>query len=150
LRDESYAAYAADAAVKKRPLVLYAATTDGQLHAFKVASNDSADTAKVDKLENNEIWSFIPPHVLPGILPTYGRQALLLDGTPVVSDVAGSTVTGLFERTRAQAQAGAASTKWSSVLVAGGGSAGGFYYALDITNPYDPKFLWQLSTNDSS
>ncbi|MDI1431282.1 PilC/PilY family type IV pilus protein [Polyangium sorediatum] len=140
LRDESYAAFAADPEYKKRPLVLFAATTDGQLHAFKVASNDSADAQRVDTLENNELWSFLPPHVLPGLLPTYGRQAFLLDGSPVVKDV-------IFERTRAQAQAGAAGSKWRSVLIAAGGLGGSFYYALDVTKPSDPKFLWQLSTN---
>ena len=43
LRDESYAAFAADPLIQKRPLMIYTATTDGQLHGFKVASNDSAD-----------------------------------------------------------------------------------------------------------
>jgi type IV pilus assembly protein PilY1 len=142
LRDESYAAFAADPIVKKRPVVLFAATTDGQLHAFKVASNDPADLLRVDKLENNELWSFLPPHVLPGILPTYGRQAFLLDGSPIVKDV-------IFQRTRAQAQAGASGAQWRTVLVAGGGLGGGFYYALDVTNPADPRFLWQISSSET-
>jgi len=138
LRDESYAAFSA--AKAKRPLMLYAATTDGQLHAFKVSANDPADTQRVDTLANNELWSFLPPHVLPGILPTYGRQAFLLDGSPVVKDV-------IFQRTRAQAQAGAlGGAEWKTVLLAGGGLGGSFYYALDVTNPATPKFLWQLST----
>jgi type IV pilus assembly protein PilY1 len=142
LRDESYAAFAADAQVQKRPLVLFSATTDGQLHAFKIASNDASDTLKADKLANNELWSFLPPYVLPGILPTYGQQAFLLDGSPVIKDV-------IFERSSAQAQAGASGAKWRTVLVAGGGLGGGFYYALDVTNPADPKFLWQIATDDS-
>ncbi|UQA55031.1 PilC/PilY family type IV pilus protein [Polyangium aurulentum] len=142
LRDESYAAFAADVQVQKRPIVLFAATTDGQLHAFKIASNDKADLFKADKLENNELWSFLPPYVLPGILPTYGQQAFLLDGSPVIKDV-------IFERTSAQAQAGALGSKWRTVLVAGGGLGGGFYYALDVTDPSDPKFLWQLATDDN-
>src|SRR5262249_52279159 len=42
--------------------------------------------------------------------------------------------------------------QWHRVLLAGGGQAGGFYYALDITNVSDnpvapPRFLWQLSTD---
>ena len=31
----------------------------------------------------------------------------------------------------------------------GGRGGGGFYYALDVTDPYSPTFLWQLSTNAS-
>src|SRR5262249_50197567 len=94
---------------------------------------------KVDHIENNEIWSFMPPYVLPRILPTYNTQALLLDGAPVVRDV-------IFERTLAQSQAGGSGgITWSTVLVAGGGAGGSFYYALDVTDPYKPKFLWQIS-----
>jgi hypothetical protein len=53
LRDESYANFAV--AQSKRPLMLYTATTDGQLHAFKVSANDSNDLLKVDSLKNNEL-----------------------------------------------------------------------------------------------
>ncbi|HRI64521.1 MAG TPA: PilC/PilY family type IV pilus protein, partial [Polyangium sp.] len=140
LRDESYAAFAADPLIQKRALMMYAATTDGQLHGFKVASNDPSDLLPVDALRNNELWSFIPPYVLPGILPTYGRQALLLDGSLVHKDV-------IMERTRTQAQGGALGVNWRSVIVGAGGAGGGFYYALDVTNAASPQFLWQISTN---
>ncbi|HVY46374.1 MAG TPA: hypothetical protein VHB21_10870 [Minicystis sp.] len=136
LQDDSYSTFALQQA--KRPTVIFAATTDGQLHAFKVAPGDPADTFKVDALANNELWSFFPPIVLPSLLATYNQQALLLDGAPIVQDV-------VFERTEAQAVAGSAG--WHTVLLAGGGSAGGFYYALDVTDPTTPQFLWQLSTD---
>lgn len=138
LRDESYSAFAI--AQKERPLMLYTATVDGQLHAFQVASNKSSDTFKVDAVANNELWSFFPPYVLPRILGTYDQQAILLDGAPVVKDV-------VFERTQANADAGTAA--WRTVLLAGGGAGGSFYYALDITDPTKPSFLWQLSTDDA-
>lgn len=141
-RDESWAAFAASEPIRKRPPVLFAATTDGQLHAFQIAANDPADPLRVDTLENNELWSFFPPYVLPGILPTYGQRALLLDGSPVVRDV-------VFSRTRAEALAGSATTQWHTVLVGGGGMGGGFYYALDVTDPRSPTFLWQLSTDET-
>jgi type IV pilus assembly protein PilY1 len=134
LRDESYALFAQQQA--RRPIMLYTATTDGQLHAFQVASNDVADPLKVDKEENNELWSFLPPHVLPRILPTYNQQAFLLDGAPIVRNI-------VMERTAADVQAGVAA--WKTVLLAGGGAGGAFYYALDVTDPTTPKFLWQLS-----
>lgn len=138
LRDESYAAFAVTQ--RERPLMLYTATVDGQLHAFQVASNKSSDSFKADSIANNELWSFFPPHVLPRILGTYDQQAILLDGAPVVKDV-------VFERKPAEAD-GATAT-WNTVLVAGGGAGGSFYYALDVTNPTKPKFLWQLSTDDA-
>ncbi|WP_437679843.1 hypothetical protein [Sorangium sp. So ce131] len=140
--DESYQLFAE--AQANRPLVLYTATTDGQLHAFQVAPSTAADPLKVDRLQNNELWSFLPPYVLPRLLPTFNQQSLLLDGAPVVKNV-------VFERTAAQAAAAgtAAGATWRTVLVASGGAGGSFYYALDVTDPRDPQFLWQLSTDRS-
>lgn len=145
LRDDTYSSYATQQA--NRPLMLYTATTDGQLHAFKIAASDPADTFKIDQLTNNEIWSFFPPSVLPNLLGSYDRQALLLDGAPVIADVPGQVVPGtsapVYERRRQLP------VQWSSVLLAGGGAAGGFYYALDITTPSAPRFLWQLSKDQN-
>lgn len=137
LRDSSYLDFAEVQGT--RELMLYAATVDGQLHAFKVASNDPDDVDNlVDKLENNELWSFLPPAVLPSMISQYpNTQQILLDGPPVVQDI-------VYERTTEDAEAGAA--KWNTVLVAGGRGGGGVYYALDVTDPADPKFLWQISS----
>ncbi len=138
LRDESYDAFASAQAA--RPTMLYVSTTDGQLHAFKVAANTQNDPLKVDKLENNELWSFLPPAVLPRLLTTYNQQAILLDGQVVVKDV-------VLERTSAQAIAGIGGSgpQWKTILLAGGGGGGGYYFALDVTDPTQPEFLWQLS-----
>ncbi|MSP24287.1 MAG: hypothetical protein EXR75_03800 [Myxococcales bacterium] len=140
LRDADYEKFAL--ANANRPLMLYSVTTDGQIHAHKVASNVAADPMLVDKLENNELWSFIPPFALPGLISTYpNTQKVLLDGTPIVKDV-------VFERSLGQAKAagtGSGAT-WSTVMVVGGGSGGGFYVALDVTDPTKPKFLWQISS----
>ncbi|MFO0758810.1 MAG: hypothetical protein U0359_20125 [Byssovorax sp.] len=134
IRDDTYAKFVQDRA--KRPIVLYSATTDGQLHAFKVSATDAADPQRIDKPENNELWSFIPPYVLPNLLSAYDQQAILLDGPPIVSDV-------VYERRQGQP------VTWSTVLVAGSNTQNGFYYALDVTIPDKPRFLWQLSTDDS-
>jgi type IV pilus assembly protein PilY1 len=123
----------------KRPPTLHAVTTDGQLHCFKVAGGDEADPFKVDRLENNELWSYLPAFALPGIAERYDRtERTLLDGAPVVRDV-------VFERTLAGARA--AEATWRTVLVAGAGGGGGFYYALDVTDPGSPTVLWQLAAD---
>ncbi|EYF01714.1 PilC/PilY family type IV pilus protein [Chondromyces apiculatus] len=113
-----------------RPLTLYTATTDGQLHAFNVEVASEAQ---------NELWSFFPPHTLPRVVSTFNQQAPLLDGAPVVKNV-------IFERSISQAVAG--TSTWRTVLVASGGGGGSFYYALDVTDPDSPSFLWQLSTDE--
>lgn len=138
LRDESYDQFAL--AQAGRPTALYVSTTDGQLHAFKVAANNPNDTLKVDALKNNELWSFLPPAVLPRLLTTYNQQSILLDGQVVVQDI-------VLERTAAQAVAGTGATgpQWRTILLAGGGAGGGYYFALDVTDPTNPEFLWQIS-----
>ncbi len=150
LRDESYTQFMAEQ--NKRPPVLYTATTDGQLHAFKVdvSPNDPADTFKVDKRINNELWSFFPPAALPRIPAQYpGIEQVITDGAPVVKNV-------VFERTTADSKSGGGSAKWRTVLVSGFGAGGPGYFALDVTNPVikqndpttGPKLLWQLTTDD--
>ncbi|APR81865.1 Type IV fimbrial biogenesis protein PilY1 [Minicystis rosea] len=147
LRDDSYAAYQNNAVVANQPSVLYTATMDGQLHAFKVQANKTTDTNTTDKKINNEMWSFFPPAVLKHLMPNYNIGGVaLLDGAPVIADVPGAEYTSI--QTPQLARAGTTMPSWHRVLVAGGGSAGGFYYALEITDPTNPRFLWQLSTDD--
>src|SRR5262249_32634486 len=141
LRDDTYISYANSAGVVSQPYVLYTATMDGQLHAFKVSSTVTSDTPFVDTDQtNNELWSFIPPAVLQHLNPNFNTGgATLLDGQVVIADVRGSSTVGplppVFER------APGSTTNWHRVLIGSGGAAGGFYYALDITNPYKPTFL---------
>lgn len=139
IRDASYERFAAQQ--QNRPLMLYSATVDGQLHAFKVAPSDPNDINQVDTLDNNELWAFVPPHALDGIAAMYpSTPANLLDGSPIVKDIP-------FQRNLAQAIDGGQATgaDWRTVLVASGYLGGGFYYALDVTDPTSPQFLWQLS-----
>lgn len=157
LRDESYELFAAKQS--KRPLVLYTSTNDGFLHAFQVAPGDSTDSLKVDKQENNELWAFVPPAVLPSIPAQYpGTHQLLLDGVPVINDVVatqvGQTNAYRFERSPADAREGRGT--WRTVLVQSFGGTRGGYFALDVTDPKPsldgstgPKFLWQL-THDAN
>jgi type IV pilus assembly protein PilY1 len=157
LRDESYTLFTLKQA--QRHTVLYTSTNDGFLHGFKVASGDpTSDPVKVDKEENNELWAFVPPAVLPLIQSEYPpAHQSLLDGVPVVEDViavenpAGSG-NYRFERSGVDARAGKG--QWRTVLVQSFGDNRSGYFAVDITDPVvpadpndptkGPKFLWQL------
>jgi type IV pilus assembly protein PilY1 len=147
LRDEAYTDFAA--AQSARPSMIYTATNDGQLHAFKIARNpaDTSDSFDITSKANNEIWSFFPPAVLPRLQSQYSStHQILLDGPAVVKDV-------IFARSANDAKGGVGA--WHTVLVAGYGAGGTGYYAIDITNPIPrsgvtdsgPKFLWQLTTD---
>jgi type IV pilus assembly protein PilY1 len=143
LRDDSYQAFSqfyttayaenSQGAAEARHTVLYVATTDGLLHAFGVDYNlnDTYTFTGTNHANEggtigtqNEMWSFVPPAVLPLLMSTVGGgQSVVLDGAPVVKDT-------VFQRTST-----GYGSDWHTSLVAGFGSAMGGYYALDVTDP---------------
>jgi type IV pilus assembly protein PilY1 len=125
IRDPSYQKFAATWATR-RPL-LYVETTDGLLRAF--------DTT-VNRQETNELWSMIPPAVLPRLRELYPpKEVRIIDGAPIAKDV-------VWERSSADvAQTEPGWKNWRTMLVAGlgyGGQAGERgYVGVDVTDP-DP------------
>ena len=108
-----------------RPTVVYVGANDGMLHAFR------DDTGE-------ELWGFVPPNILPALrqmttsvpnttIPIYG-----VDGSPAVRDI-------YFDHGRGG--------HWRTILITGLGRDGYGYFALDITNPLNPKFLFALSND---
>ncbi len=158
LRDEAYTAYSRQFA--SRAKVMYAATTDGQLHAWKINNLDDTQA---------ELWAFMPPAVLASLKNQFPdrfhpAEQILLDGPVAVRNMAGTaldTATGRF-LTRAKATAMSPSDeRWYTILVGSFGSTGG-YYALDVSWPEPsstgdpptgyskgPRFLWQLTTDSA-
>jgi type IV pilus assembly protein PilY1 len=150
LQDESYQAFTASRST--RPPVLYTSTNDGFLHAFKLPA-----TPETNPAANNELWAFAPPAVLPAIPGEYpGNHGLLLDGAPVVRDVAATQRSGKYYFERASVgERGSDPITWRTVLVQSFGSSRGGYFAVDVTDPDPattpggPQFLWQLTTNSA-
>lgn len=110
-----YTAFRAEHAGRE-PTVFIAAN-DGMLHAF-------------DADEGAELWAYMPRITMKKL----HRQASInyasahqfsTDGSPELADV---QIDG----------------KWRSVLVAGLNAGGRGYYALDVTDPRDPKPLWEI------
>jgi type IV pilus assembly protein PilY1 len=153
--DSFYAKY------KTRPTMLYTQTMDGMLHAFVVAKNSTSANPsdpfhtgagssigiasplpEVEQLQNNELWSFIPPAVLPQLWPP-STSTRLLDGPVAVGNV-------VFSRSETELQNGDAGTSGFRTVLVGSSGVGrtGFYYAMDVTDPLSPRFLWQLVDHD--
>lgn len=119
LREDGFRTF--QAARQSRRPTLFVATTDGILHAFNAMDEDGASA-------QHELWSFVPPAVLPKLASNYpaGNQ-ILLDGSPVVRETVWDRVAG--------DEAGANSGRtWHTTLVAGLGAGGGGYYALNVTD----------------
>ncbi len=117
--------------VKDRPSVLYIGTNDGILHAFSVETGF-------------ELWGVIPatilknlPHAAKGAYPD-GSRVYTVDGTPLVKDVQ------LWRRFNPN---GDSVARWATVLIVGFRAGGRGYLALDVTNPYRPRVLWEINYN---
>jgi len=103
---------------------LYVGANDGYLHAFH------GDTGE-------EMWAYLPRFLMSGlwVLADSGyknRHTYFADGSPETADVYDS-----------------ATSTWKTVLVAGANSGGRGYYALDVTDPDNPKGLWEFCTDST-
>lgn len=120
-----------------RQQVVYAATNDGVLHAFR--ANNTTDPSKTGE----ELWGYVPNYLLPKVHEQIqGGHITNLDSTPVVRDM----------RMFKGAETAASSDDWRTVLVGGYRQGGRGYYALDVTDPATPKLLWEIhnGTDDDS
>lgn len=123
--------------LSSRKKVIYVGANDGMLHCFDAATGE-------------ELWAFIPYNLLPALkemwpvdsakgVRFFNRRAYV-DSTPAVSDVY-------------------INEQWRTVLICGQGEGYGqapdgqsniknnfyyYYFALDITDPLDPKPLWEF------
>ena len=106
-------------------LVVFVATNDGYLHA-------------IDGATGEELWSFIPKELLPNLTrlyfdPNSQFKQYGLDGNivPVVKD---------------ENKNGIVDGNDFVYLIFGMRRGGNLYYALDVTQKYAPRQLWQQTT----
>jgi type IV pilus assembly protein PilY1 len=115
--DAGYAAFANSMAT--RDPVVYVGANDGMLHAF-------------DGETGEELWAYIPSVVIPKLYKLadagYGNNhQFFVDGPITVGDA--------FDT---------GDDEWKTVLVGGLGRGARAVYALDVTDPDDPKALWEF------
>src|SRR6202165_3366716 len=118
----SYATFASGNA-NRAPRV-YVGANDGFLHAFDGSNGD-------------ESWAYTPRFLMPGLYALadtgYSSQhRYFVDGSPDTFDVYDT-----------------AATAWKTILIGGTAGGGRGYFALDITDPVNPKGLWEFC-NDST
>lgn len=104
---------------QSREEVIYVGANDGMLHCFRVS-------------DGNELWAFIPPSQLSKLnkIATNGDHEYYVDGNAIAKDIRVSTTYNDYR-------------DWRTILVFSLGMGGKSYYALDITDPTAPAFLWE-------
>ncbi len=124
--DTGYAAFIASTAT--RVPTVYAGANDGMLHAFDASTGQSTS--------GSERWAYIPTAVVPNLYKLAdeaysNNHRFYVDGPLAVGD----------------AYSGSA---WATILVGGLGAGGKGYYALDVTDPVNPKALWEFGTAEDA
>ena len=100
--------------------IIFAGSNDGMLHAF-------------DDSDGTELWGFVPPNLFTKL------QALH-------ADVVEYFVDGSARAYVARNPDGSIS---QAILVFGERRGGNRFYALDITDPVNPRYLWDISPSTS-
>jgi type IV pilus assembly protein PilY1 len=140
LADESFNLFRRRPDVQSRPTVVYVGTNDGILHCF--ATEDMTVGTRTLRA-GEEIWGFVPPAIVPRLDAATTSHQILVDGVPVVRDV-------FYMRRPGDAPTASptSSAAYRTVLVMGLRGGGRHYFALDVTNPLQPEFLWQYTEGD--
>ena len=130
--DAGYAAFKSTAAARKK--MVYAGANDGMLHAFYAPQPADANWTDAGK----EAWAYVPSQVMPNLyrladVQYSANHRFFVDGTATVGDVCISNPC-------------VSADDWRTILVGGLNAGGKGYYALDITDPDQPKSLWEFTT----
>ncbi|HEY6897195.1 MAG TPA: PilC/PilY family type IV pilus protein [Rhodocyclaceae bacterium] len=136
--DTGYSAYTQTGTAAARRPVVFVSSQDGMVHAIN-ADTGSVTMNGVTVAPGEELWSYIPQQAMASMKVLGDTNYALhhryfIDGPIAVSDV----------------DFGAPSTTdWHTILVAGDGAGGTSYFALDVTDPVNPKYLWEISPSTS-
>ena len=128
--DTGFSKYKSDQGA--RAGTVYVGANDGMLHAF-------------DGTTGQENWAFIPSTVVPNLYQLADKNydthhQYFVDGSPEVGDVYGPCRPATKKKPNP-----CTGSEWRTILVSGLNRGGSSYFALDITDPTDPIFLWELT-----
>lgn len=119
--DSGYEAFKTSQA--NRTPTVYVSANDGMLHAFNA-------TTGVER------WAYVPPIVMPNLWRLADadyttNHRYFVDGPLTIADINdGGT--------------------WKTILIGALGKGGRGYFALDITDPTSPKYLWSFTADTNA
>jgi type IV pilus assembly protein PilY1 len=130
--DTGYAGF--KAAHTGRTPMIYVGANDGMLHAFYAATSPTdTNYAKA----GSEAWAYVPQAVMPELYRLADtnykvRHRYFVDGSPIYGDI--------YD---------APNDAWKSIRVGGLNKGGKGFYALDVTDPVNPKSLWEFNLSST-
>ncbi len=131
--------------------VVFVGTNSGYLHAFGEFSWDEqvtvgAGSIGVTKAKAVELWSFLPTDFLPYIdyqQNSANPHRFMVDGTPSVYHLD-------LPATGKRSGNGKIDNNEKAVVVFGLRKGGRSYYALDVSDPLNPKMAWALRPDEAT
>lgn len=116
-----------------RDTLLFVGGNDGMMHAFTLGDLDASGD------EGKERWAYVPRGVHNKLRSLVTGHGNYVDATPVVKDVRlyRALIDGEYKE------------KWITALVGGLRTGGRSYFALDVTDPDGPKFLWEHTASET-
>lgn len=138
---------------ENRRTVAYVGSRSGMLHAFDAGAYRNGDNPATSFVENrgyfanktdedvpdygtgDELWAFIPNNCLPRlkyqVKPTLPlSDPPYVDASPAVEDIYYTDASG---------------THFKTVLLSAEGNGGDTIFALDVTDPTHPMFMWEYA-----
>lgn len=154
-RGYGYPTYKAN--YRLRPSMIYVGANDGQIHAF-YASDDHFPPEKADGSKGTprwqageEAWAYVPFNLLAKVsLAAVQGEARVFsqDLSCRVDDVIAhptATGAGTVDCTLDPEHDERGTCGWRTVLVCGQGWGGSWYVALDVTDPLEPRPMWEAT-----
>lgn len=121
----------------RRRTIVYVGSNGGMLHAIKDRYYDEQGVLRDD--DGQELWAYIPKMALPRLKNLKERHQFFVDSSPVAIDI----------KTSGDPNTAFSGTPgWKTVLVSGMRDGGRGYFALDITNPENPRVLWEYTDDN--
>ncbi len=130
--DSGYSTFKTSGTAASRKPVVFVSSQDGMLHVIN-AHTSSVTMGSRSVAPGEEVWAFVPSQVLPSmkvLADVNYSHRYFVDGQITIADV------------------DFGGGDWHTILVGGQGAGGTSYYALDVTDPLSPKYLWEFTHTD--
>jgi hypothetical protein len=150
---------------QERDTVLFVGSRDGKIHAFEAGKfryGDNPKTTGIKELRGyflwedlsandpgycndvtdcpnygtgKELWAFIPADLIPRLKNNVlkGDDQAYVDASPALADVYIDTNND------------GVNDNWRTVMLSAEGNGGDTVFCLDVTNPLNPRFMWEFA-----